>query len=118
MQEKEGDISENSQIKSLLNRLSFDERLKGYRYISSALEILLDCPKKADVLTKEVYPKLASRYKTTAGAVERNIRNALKKAWEAPEFNSLKNSFFDTGKRPSNGEMLKFLLKQLELTEL
>jgi len=49
----------------------------GYLYVREAIKIAIFHPKSMSKITKELYPSVAKKFKTTASKVERAIRHAL-----------------------------------------
>ena len=70
-------------IYSVLNSYGIPENLKGYKYMCSAVQIVLDNPEQKDLITKFVYPKIARMYKTSVSAVECALRRVVSEAWES-----------------------------------
>lgn len=53
--------------------------LCGFEYLIDAIEMSYNRPELLrGLVTKSLYPEIAKKYNTTAGAVERAIRNAIK----------------------------------------
>lgn len=70
-------------ITSLLHQIGVPAHFKGYIYLRDAvLMVVRENRMLGGSLTKEIYPKLAEKYGTTAGGVEAAIRNAIMAAWE------------------------------------
>lgn len=51
--------------------------ISGYHYIREAIKIAILQPKCMNKITKELYPSVAKKFKTTPSKVERAIRHAL-----------------------------------------
>ncbi len=72
-----------------------------------------------DSVTKELYPSVAKKYKTTASRVERAIRHAIEVAWSRGDIDTL-NSYFgytiniNRGK-PTNSEFIAMIADKLRL---
>jgi len=49
----------------------------GYHYVREAIRIAILQPKYVSKITKELYPSVAKKFKTTSSKVERAIRHAL-----------------------------------------
>lgn len=49
----------------------------GYHYVREAIKIAIYSPKSMSKITKELYPSVAKKFKTTPSKVERAIRHAL-----------------------------------------
>lgn len=72
-----------AKITALLHEMGMPAHFKGYQYLREAVLMTALGPETAGrSLSKEVYPKLAEKYKATPGGVEAAIRNGLIACWE------------------------------------
>ncbi|MEW6048543.1 MAG: sporulation transcription factor Spo0A [Bacillota bacterium] len=70
-------------VTALLHQIGVPAHFKGYIYLRDAvLLVVRENRMLGGSLTKEIYPRLAEKYGTTAGGVEAAIRNAIMAAWE------------------------------------
>lgn len=69
------------QAYALLHRLGVTANYKGYSYTAYALTLCAEQPSWLLLVTKNLYPTVARRYRTTWQAVERNIRTVVGVAW-------------------------------------
>ena len=76
-------IDEKEVVEYLLN-IGLSPALSGFRYATTAVMIWLDtyATKGHCSMTKEVYPKVAKEYGTTASRVERAMRHAVERMVE------------------------------------
>ena len=70
-------------------------------------------------VTKELYPSIAKKYKTTASRVERAIRHAIEVAWGRGQIEAINKLFGytvhnDKGK-PTNSEFIAIIADKLRL---
>ena len=66
----------------LLRRLGFSGKLRGFRYLTSAIAQTVVDPDRIFLITKVLYPDVAKQYQTTASKVERTMRHAIRNFWE------------------------------------
>lgn len=65
-----------TKIEDTLLKIGVPAGIKGFTYIADAIEVFEE--RGTDIgITKELYPAIAKRNKTTPPRVERNIRHAL-----------------------------------------
>ena len=64
-----------------LHSLGLTSNNSGFFYTASAVRLIVDDPPRLTHVTRQVYPEIARQYKTSAQAVERNIRTAINVAW-------------------------------------
>ena len=69
------------QAYDLLRRLGVTANYKGYSYTAYALALCAERPDLLLLVTKNLYPEVARRYRTTWQAVERNIRTVIMVVW-------------------------------------
>ena len=67
-------------VSSVLLTLGISTKLRGYSYLREAILETMRCP--GQMVTKELYPKVAKTCGATNTQVERSIRSAISKAWE------------------------------------
>ena len=65
----------------LLKKLGVNAALKGYTYLNEAIQMTVDDPTSADMMTKVMYPRIAEKYNTTPSRVERAIRHAVEQSF-------------------------------------
>lgn len=100
---------ENIIINTLLN-LGVPAYIKGYRYLVTALSLVIENPDIKEAITKELYPQIAKMHNTTGSRVERAIRHAVECAWDRGDLDVLNRYFGNTispikGK-PTNSEFI------------
>ena len=70
-------------------------------------------------ITKQLYPDLAKKYKTTPSRVERAIRHAIEVAWNRGQIESMENIFGYTVNsnrgKPTNSEFIAMIADKLRL---
>lgn len=100
-----------------LFRLGFPSKILGTGYCIEGILYLAMNGQKEISMTKEVYPYIASKYKTNAKNVERGMRNAIEKVWTEQEVEKLRELYpyewnLKTG-RPTNTEFLHSMVRKL-----
>lgn len=81
----ESDRQDDFQILSVcqvLVRLGVTANYRGFQQCAYAVCLCVREPERLSMITKSLYPDVAKRYHTTAGAVERNIRYVVARAWK------------------------------------
>ena len=67
-------------IPLLMSKLGIPSHLKGYNYLTLAVNLVYNDPTLIHSVTTGLYRIIADAYNTTASCVERNMRTALKAA--------------------------------------
>lgn len=98
------------EISTLLHNLGIPSHVRGYKYIRDGVMILYANDGLVTLVTKEIYPQIASKYDTTTARVERAIRHAIEISWTRGDIKLMEEIFgnsidFDRS-RPTNAEFL------------
>ncbi len=110
-------INKEAMVTDLLHKIGIPAHFKGYNYLRDAVLLVLeDDGLFGGSLTKELYPRLADRYKTTPGGVEAAIRNAVITAWDYGNRAFLEELTGRTskGRFPTNSLIIAKLADQLK----
>ena len=108
-----------SSISKLLHNLGIPSHIKGYQYIREAIFMIYENPDIIGGITKELYPALAHKFKTTSSRVERAIRHAVEVSWNRGSMDLMEEIFgysVDIDKaKPTNSEFIVTLADKLRL---
>ena len=74
--------AEEKTVVDILKRIGIPPHLKGYAYIKTAVLEAVENESVLYYITKELYPVVAEKYKTTVSRVERAIRHAIEVAFD------------------------------------
>ena len=108
-----------AKITKMLHSLGIPSHIKGYQYIRESIMLIYDNPYIIGGITKELYPEVASRYKTTSSRVERAIRHAIEVSWNRGDYEYMEELFghsvdYDRAK-PTNSEFIATVADKLRL---
>lgn len=82
---KYGPVKQN--VCDVLTDMGITANYVGFHYIVDAVCMVVEDPQYLLLVTKKLYPEIASRYHTTWKAVERNIRTVIDIVWDNnPEY--------------------------------
>ena len=103
----------SDEIYNVLCQLGLTANYAGFYQTAEAVRLALEAPQRLCLVTRWLYPDVALRCHTTAGAVERNIRTAVSRIWsEDPSRLSLV-SWTPLSRRPTNAQFLGLLVAYL-----
>lgn len=68
-------------VDSVFLELGIPQNVKGYDYLMAAVLLATDEPEIVRALYKELYPRVADFFNTTASRAERAMRHAIQLAW-------------------------------------
>lgn len=109
-------MDREAMVTELLHKMGIPAHFKGYNYLRDAVLVIMEEEGLlGGSLTKELYPRLAEKYKTTPGGVEAAIRNAVITAWEHGNRQFLEDltGQASKGKFPTNSLIIAKLADQL-----
>lgn len=106
-------------ISKMLHELGIPSHIKGYQYIREGITLLYNNPDIIGAITKQLYPDIASKYKTTVSRVERAIRHAIEVSWNRCDWDLMEDIFgnsVDIDKaKPTNSEFIATVTDKLKL---
>lgn len=106
-----------AQITNRLNEIGIPARLKGYRYMITAVKEVVRNEGALEGVTKILYPDVAKKHNSTPQRVEKAIRHAIEVAWSVDRKSNIKKEFayiINTGKeRPTNSEFIAKLSQDI-----
>ena len=90
---KNKNIKLDIKVTNILNQIGIPININGYLYLRDAVLLAMHDIMLLSCITKELYPTIAQKYKTTPTRVEGSIRHAIDLAWESNN-NDLMNISF------------------------
>ncbi len=108
-----------AQVTELLHDIGIPAHIKGYFYLREAVLMVVERMDLLNAVTKELYPSIARKFKTTASRVERAIRHAIEVAWTRGSWETINQLFGHTisqerGK-PTNSEFIAMVADRLRV---
>ena len=108
-----------TEITNIIHEIGVPAHIKGYMYLREAITMVVNDMELLSAVTKELYPSIAKKYKTTASRVERAIRHAIEVAWGRGQIEAINKLFGytvhnDKGK-PTNSEFIAIIADKLRL---
>ena len=108
-----------TEITNIIHEIGVPAHIKGYMYLREAITMVVNDMELLSAVTKELYPSIAKKYKTTASRVERAIRHAIEVAWGRGQIEAINKLFGytvhnDKGK-PTNSEFIAIIADKLKL---
>ncbi len=68
-------------VTNIIHEIGVPAHIKGYQYLREAIMMVVNDIDIINQITKQLYPEIAKRFKTTPSRVERAIRHAIEVAW-------------------------------------
>lgn len=118
-------VSRNSEydlearVTNILHEIGVPAHIRGYHYMRDAIIMAINDIDVLNYITKELYPTIAKKHRTTSSRVERAIRHAIEVAWSRGRVDSI-NSLFgytisSSKGKPTNSEFIALIADRLRL---
>ena len=88
-------MAENAEreVSEIMHRLRIPAKFKGYTYLRDSILLTVGDTTAIAEITKQLYPRIAEKYRTTSERVERAMRFAIEAAWSRGEIEILYHLF-------------------------
>lgn len=111
--------SQEEVVTDYIRRIGMPTHLKGYYYVREAIVIVVNEPEMLEAVMKELYPRIAKKFKTTWNKVEKGIRSCIEVTWEKGNKKEIEELFQYTicnkkGK-PTNSEFIALIADEIQL---
>lgn len=106
-------------VTNIIHEVGVPAHIKGYQYLRDGIMMVVDNIEIINQITKQLYPDLAKKYKTTPSRVERAIRHAIEVAWSRGQLETVDSIFGYTVSsnkgKPTNSEFIAMIADKLRL---
>ena len=100
-------------VTNIIHEVGVPAHIKGYQYLRDGIIMVVENMDVLNQITKQLYPDLAKKHKTTPSRVERAIRHAIEVAWNRGEIGTIENIFGYTVNankgKPTNSEFIAMI---------
>lgn len=93
-------------IYGTIRKLGVTANYKGYYYVADAIQLAMSAQNQPIRITKDIYPYLATKYRTTALNIEHNIRTVVNVCWETNRNAIAEIAGFPLNDKPTNSEFV------------
>jgi len=107
------------EVTNLMHKVGIPANISGHQFLREAILMVIEDRGLITGITKELYPNVAKKYKTTGAKVERAIRHAIEVCWLRGRMDVLENTFGYTinperGK-PTNSEFIAMVADKVRM---
>jgi two-component system response regulator (stage 0 sporulation protein A) len=106
-------------ITNIIHEIGVPAHIKGYHYLREAILMVVKDMDLLGGITKELYPMIAEKFKTTPSRVERAIRHAIEVAWNRGRVETINKIFgytiHDEKGKPTNGEFIAMIADRMRI---
>ena len=93
-------------INGIIRKLGVTSKYKGYYYVTDAIRLAMNFYDEPIKITKDIYPYLARKYKTTPMNVEHNIRTVINVCWAMNRTGLDEIAGYPLTYKPTNSEFI------------
>ncbi|MBE5806201.1 MAG: sporulation transcription factor Spo0A [Clostridiales bacterium] len=106
-------------VTNIIHEVGVPAHIKGYQYLREAIMMVVNDIDIINQITKQLYPEIANKYRTTPSRVERAIRHAIEVAWGRGQVDTVESIFGYTVSnskgKPTNSEFIAMIADKLRL---
>lgn len=97
------------EVYGLIRRLGATSKYKGYYFVAEAVKVSMEIQERPMKITKDVYPILAKKFKSTPSNIEHNIRTLVNICWITHRDVMEEIAGYTLEYRPTNSEFVDIL---------
>ncbi len=117
--DKKNQESLEALVTNVIHEIGVPAHIKGYQYLREAIMMVVQDIDIINQITKQLYPEIADKYRTTPSRVERAIRHAIEVAWARGKNDAVESIFGYTVSaskgKPTNSEFIAMIADKLRL---
>lgn len=97
------------EVYGLIRKLGATSKYKGYYYVAEAVKISMEIQERPLKITKDIYPILAKKFKSTPSNIEHDIRTLVNICWISQRGAMENIAGYSLDYRPTNSEFVDIL---------
>ena len=97
------------EIYRLIRQLGVTSKYKGYYFLAEAVKLSVEMQGRPIKVTKDIYPTLARKFKSTPVNIEHNIRTVLNLCWSSGKETLNAIAGYSLRYKPTNSEFIDIL---------
>lgn len=97
------------EVYRLIRRLGATSKYKGYYFVAEAVKISMESQERPLRITKDIYPCLAKKFKSTPMNVEHDIRTVVNVCWTVNKNYMDRIAGYHLMYKPTNSEFVDML---------
>lgn len=117
---RQSSMTTEQHVASIIFDMGVPSHSKGYEYLIEAICLVSQNSDLIYHITRQLYPLIGEKFKTTANSVERAIRHAIELAWKHDKLQNanriLRSIVFTPQHKPTNGEFISIIVKKCILS--
>ena len=108
------------EVYGIIRKLGLTSKYKGYYYLAEAVNMVMEQKDGNIKITKDIYPNLSKKFKSTPSNIERDIRTVINTCWETNKSGLDKIAGYPLKFKPTNSEfidMIAYYLTEEDIVE-
>ena len=105
------------EMSRLIRQLGVTSKYKGYYFLAEAVKLSVEMQGRPIKITKDIYPTLARKFKSTPVNIEHNIRTVLNLCWSSGKETLNAIAGYSLRYKPTNSEFIDILAYYLSQAE-
>ena len=102
-------------VHGLIRRLGATSKYKGYFFVAEAVKISMGDQYKPLRITKDIYPCLARKYRSTPTNIEHDIRTMVNVCWEGNKKLLDEIAGYPLEYKPTNSEFIAMIADKINM---
>ena len=105
------------EVYGTIRKLGATSKYKGYYFLAEAVKLSVEMQGRPIKITKDIYPTLARKFKSTPVNIEHNIRTVLNLCWSSGKETLNAIAGYSLRYKPTNSEFIDILAYYLSQAE-
>ena len=104
------------EVYGTIRKLGATSKYKGYYFVAEAIRMTMEFQERPMKITKDIYPCLATKYKSTPTNIEHDIRTLINVCWEGNKSFLDEIAGYPLEYKPTNSQfidMLAYYLREM-----
>ena len=97
------------EVYKIIRQMGVTSKYKGYYFVAEAVKLSIEMEGRPIRITKDIYPLLARKFKTTSVNIEHNIRTVVNVCWAANKEIMDIIAGYHLNYKPTNSEFIDML---------
>ena len=102
------------EVYGTIRKLGATSKYKGYYFVAEAIRMTMEFQERPMKITKDIYPRLAKKFKSKPSNIEHDIRTIVNVCWENHRERLEQIAGYPLEYRPTNSEFVDMIAFYLE----
>lgn len=97
------------EVYGTIRKLGATSKYKGYYFVAEAIHMTMEFQERPMKITKDIYPRLAKKFKSKPSNIEHDIRTIVNVCWENHRERLEQIAGYPLEYRPTNSEFIDMI---------